>query len=305
MIAGQVVSSFPSGGEQYDVRLRAAQEFRTSTNALTLLAVSSSKAGPVSLDQVVRIKPGTAPSSIDRLNRQRQVTISANLLPGGSQADILAKLDQFTAELHMDPGYASVGVGQSKELARTAYYFIVAVSLTLIFMYMVLAAQFESFLHPFTILLTLPLAVPFGILSLLIAGQTVNIFSGLGLLLLFGIVKKNAILQVDYTNTLRAQGMDRHEALIAANHVRLRPILMTTIAIIAGMTPIAFGRGSGAGSRASMAVTIIGGQVLCLLLTLLITPVVYSYFDNLREWTPAALMRRLFARNRPEKPAEI
>ena len=202
MIAGQVVSSFPSGGEQYDVRLRAAQEFRTSTNALTLLAVSSSKAGPVSLDQVVRIKPGTAPSSIDRLDRQRQVTISANLLPGGSQAEVLAKLDKFAAgfaygsRVHGRPAWA-----RAKNWRARRYYFIVAVSLTLIFMYMVLAAQFESFLHPFTILLTLPLAVPFGILSLLIAGQTINIFSGLGLLLLFGIVKKNAILQIAHTNS--------------------------------------------------------------------------------------------------------
>ena len=157
----------------------------------------------MSLDQVVRIKPGTAPSSIDRLDRQRQVTISCNLLPGASQADVLAKLDEFTKDLHMDPGYASVGVGhKAKNWLVRRYYFVVAVSLTFIFMYMVLAAQFESFLHPFTILLTLPLAVPFGILSLLIAGQTVNIFSGLGLLLLFGIVKKNADSAKSITPTI-------------------------------------------------------------------------------------------------------
>jgi len=123
--------------------------------------------------------------------------------------------------------------------------------------------------------------------------MTLNVYSAIGMMMLFGIVKKNSILQVDYTNTLRRQGLDRHQALIAANHVRLRPILMTTIAIVAGMTPIAFGRGSGAGSRASMAVTIIGGQVLCLLLTLLVTPVVYSYFDDLREWSPLSAVRRL------------
>ena len=283
MIAGQVVSSFPSGGEQYDVRLRAAQEFRTSTNALTLLAVSSNKGGPVSLDQVVRIKPGTAPSSIDRLDRQRQVTISCNLLPGGSQADILAKLDEFTKDLHMDPGYASVGVGQSKELARTAYYFIVAVSLTLIFMYMVLAAQFESFLHPFTILLTLPLAVPFGILSLLIAGQTVNIFSGLGLLLLFGIVKKNAILQIAHTNSLRDSGMELHAAIMQANRDRLRPILMTTMALVAGMLPVVISDKVGSASNRSIGVLVVGGQSLCLLLTLLAVPVFYSLFEDAKQ----------------------
>jgi HAE1 family hydrophobic/amphiphilic exporter-1 len=121
-------------------------------------------------------------------------------------------------------------------------------------------------------------------------------------MMLFGIVKKNSILQVDYTNTLRAQGVERHEAMIQANHVRLRPILMTTIAIIAGMIPIAFGQGAGAGSRSSMAITIIGGQILCLLLTLLITPVVYSYFDDLREWK----LSRLWARfRRPAKAAPV
>jgi len=294
MIAGQVVSSFPSGGEQYDVRLRAAQEFRTSTNALTLLAVSSNKGGPVSLDQVVRIKPGTAPSSIDRLDRQRQVTISCNLLPGGSQADVLAKLDDFTKDLHMDAGYASVGVGQSKELARTAYYFIVAVSLTLIFMYMVLAAQFESFLHPFTILLTLPLAVPFGILSLLIAGETINIFSGLGLLLLFGIVKKNAILQIAHTNSLRASGMDLYPAIMQANRDRLRPILMTTMALVAGMLPVVISDKVGSASNRSIGVLVVGGQSLCLLLTLLAVPVFYSLFEDAKQSRVArALSRRM------------
>jgi len=128
-----------------------------------------------------------------------------------------------------------------------------------------------------------------------------NVYSAIGMLMLFGIVKKNSILQVDYTNTLREQGMERHEALIVSNHVRLRPILMTTIAIVAGMVPIAFGKGAGAGSRASMAVTILGGQVLCLLLTLLVTPVVYSYFDDLREWSPAASLRRILGRG-PKAP---
>jgi len=283
MIAGQVVSSFPSGGEQYDVRLRATQEFRTNTNALTLLAVSSSKAGPVSLDQVVRIKPGTAPSSIDRLDRQRQVTISANLLPGGSQAAVLAKLDEFAADLHMDTGYTGSSVGTSKELARTGYYFIIAVSLTLIFMYMVLAAQFESFLHPFTILLTLPLAVPFGILSLLIAGQTINIFSGLGLLLLFGIVKKNAILQIAHTNTLRESGMDLYSAIMQANRDRLRPILMTTMALVAGMLPVVISSKVGSASNRSIGVLVVGGQSMCLLLTLLAVPVFYSLFEEAKQ----------------------
>jgi HAE1 family hydrophobic/amphiphilic exporter-1 len=174
--------------------------------------------------------------------------------------------------------------------------------LAVIFIYMVLASQFNSFIHPLTIMTSLPLALPAGLLALMAFGMTLNVYSAIGLMMLFGIVKKNSILQVDYTNTLREQGIERHEALIQANHVRLRPILMTTIAIVAGMIPIALGRGAGAGSRASMAVTILGGQVLCLLLTLLVTPVVYSYFDDLREWSPAASLKRLVGRG-PRKPA--
>jgi HAE1 family hydrophobic/amphiphilic exporter-1 len=149
---------------------------------------------------------------------------------------------------------------------------------------MILASQFESFLHPITIMLSLPLSVPFSFLSLLLLGDTLNVYSILGLFMLFGIVKKNGILQIDYTNTLVARGIPRDQAILEANHARLRPILMTTVTLIAGMIPIAFGTGPGAASRASMANVIIGGQALSLLISLLIVPVAYSLFEDLRDW---------------------
>jgi HAE1 family hydrophobic/amphiphilic exporter-1 len=236
---------------------------------------------------------GTGPSNIQRFNRQRQITVYASM-DGIPLGEAVAAAKEKVSELNMKPGYAVAFTGSARTLATASSDFTVAMLLAVAFIYMVLASQFNSLLHPLTIMIALPLSLPAGLLALLIFGMTLNVYSAIGMLMLFGIVKKNSILQVDYTNTLRAQGMERHLAMITANRVRLRPILMTTISIVAGMAPIALGRGAGAGSRASMAVTIIGGQMLCLLLTLLITPVVYSYFDDLSEFR----LSRLFGRSR-------
>ena len=281
LVAGQKVSTFNAGTDQYDVRVRAIGEFRASVEGLKRMIVSSTKVGWVSLDNLVRVEEGTGPSAIDRLNRQRQVMLIGNVKPGGSQAAILEQLNKYVKEINIDNTYKTGLAGRSKELGRAGYYFMLAFVLSFVFMYMVLAAQFESFIHPVTILLTLPLAIPFGIVSLLFTGQTVNIFSGLGLLLLFGVVKKNAILQIDHTNQLRERGMERFEAIIRANRDRLRPILMTTIALVAGLMPLTLATGPGSGTNRSIGVLVVGGQSLCLLLTLLAVPVFYSLFDDL------------------------
>ena len=315
LVGGEEVSEFKDGDDQFKVLLRLDEPYRNPlTMADLLIAAGPGQGAPgatgagaggggggrVKVSDVAQLKNDYGPASIDRYNRQRQISINANL-QGVPLGEVLTQARAKVAELHLKPGYQAVFGGSARTLAEASNNFAIALVLAVIFIYMVLASQFNSFIHPLTIMTSLPLSLPAGLLALMAFGMTINVYSAIGLMMLFGIVKKNSILQVDYTNTLREQGMERHEALIAANHVRLRPILMTTIAIVAGMIPIAFGKGAGAGSRASMAVTILGGQVLCLLLTLLVTPVVYSYFDDLREWSPAKAFRRL--RDRSTGPA--
>lgn len=283
LVAGQQATTFNEGADQYEVRVRAINSYRTTIEGLKRLIVPSAKLGWVTLDRVVKSTEGTGPSSVDRTNRQRQVTLLANTRPGGSATSITSAINAFVKEMNLPVEYRTAYVGQSKELGKSLYYFALAFVLSFVFMYIVLAAQFESFIHPVTILLTLPLSIPFGIVSLLIMGQTVNVFSGLGLLLLFGVVKKNAILQIDHTNGLRSKGMSRYDAIIQANRDRLRPILMTTIALVAGMIPLVVSTGAGSGTNRSIGVLVVGGQTLCLLLTLLAVPVFYSIFDDLAE----------------------
>ena len=283
LAAGQRVTTFSEGSDQYDVVVRADEPFRRTRESLKDFTVASSAGGTVGLEKLVRLEEGNSPASIDRLNRQRQVTISASLAPNASESDALVVLQRYANELNMEAGYRTGVTCQSKELQRANQSFMLAFLLSFVFMYLILAAQFESFIHPVTILLTLPLSIPFALLSTMIAGQRLNIFSALGILLLFGIVKKNAILQIDHTNELRAHGMERYSAILQANRDRLRPILMTTIALVAGMIPLILGSGAGAATNRSIGVLVVGGQSLCLLLTLLAVPVFYSLFEDAKE----------------------
>ena len=304
--AGQRVSTFTRGTEQYEVVVQSEEKFRRTRENLQYFTVSSSKGTPVGLDRLVTIQEGLSPSSIARLNRQRVVTISSSLPPNASEADALTKLQQYIKDLNLPPEYTSGVQGQSKELQRAYQSFLLAFLLSFVFMYLILAAQFESFIHPITILLTLPLSVPFALISTAIAGQSLNIFSALGILLLFGVVKKNAILQIDHTNTLRAKGMSRYDAIIQANRDRLRPILMTTIALVAGMIPLVIGSGAGAATNRSIGILVVGGQSMCLLLTLLAVPVFYSLFDDAQEsliWSSLSNgVGRLFSIFKRSKP---
>jgi hydrophobic/amphiphilic exporter-1 (mainly G- bacteria), HAE1 family len=298
LVGGELVSTLKDGDDSYDVQLRLDTDFRNDPTKLGNLLIPSATQRTIRVSDVAQLRSENGPASISRYNRQRNINVFGNLdnLPLG-EAVVAAR--EKIAELNLKPGYQVVFTGSARTLATASNDFMIATLLAVAFIFMVLASQFNSTIHPLTIMTALPLSLPAGLLALLMAGKTLNVYSGIGMLMLFGIVKKNSILQVDYTNTLREQGMERHEALITANHVRLRPILMTTISIVAGMLPIALGRGAGAGSRASMAITIIGGQMLCLLLTLLVTPVAYSYFDDLREFKFSRLWSRF--RNRPAK----
>jgi hydrophobe/amphiphile efflux-1 (HAE1) family protein len=280
LMAGQKVTTFNAASDQYDVMLKAQDAFRRAPETLASATVKSASGELVQLRNLVTLDKGEGPATIDRLNRQRQITLSANWAPGRSQAEAQQVLQDAFDQVGMEPGYHLVPAGQSKELGRASYYFAIAFALSFVFMYMVLAAQFESFIHPVTILLTLPLSVPFGLLASLAFGQNLNIYSALGVLLLFGIVKKNAILQIDHTIGLRAKGLPRYAAIIQANRDRLRPILMTTLALVAGMIPLCLGAGPGAATNRSIGLLVVGGQSMCLLLTLLAVPVFYSLFDD-------------------------
>ena len=281
LVGGQIVSRYKEAGEQYDVWLRADKAFRSNPQGLSSLTVPSPEAGPVQLGALTQPLETRGPSQINRLNRQRTVTILAH--PDQiSLNDAMIQAKAIAKDLDLPPGYTISFGGQAKMLGETGYYFAVALGLSVLFMYLILAAQFESWLHPVSILSALPVTIPFGLLSLLMFGQPMDLYAMFGLFMLIGIVKKNGILQVDKTNELRRAGMPRDAAIMEANHTRLRPILMTTFMLVAAMIPLALGAGPGAGARASLAKVIIGGQMFSLVLSLLVTPVVYSVIDSLQ-----------------------
>ncbi len=270
-----------SVNEDYDVQLRLRKEDRTNVESLGSLLLPGSNEELIRLDSVASIVSALAPSRIDRADRQRQVNLRAGIEPGYALADRLAVVRQAADDLNMPSAYSTAVAGRAREMERTYREYLIAISLSVVFMYMILAAQYESLVDPLTILLSLPLCLPFALFSVWAANDTLNLYSALGILVLFGVVKKNSILQIDHINQLRERGMMRTEAIILGSRHRLRPILMTTLAFVAGMLPLALGTGPGAEERRTISVVVIGGQTLSLLLTLVFTPVAYSVIDDL------------------------
>jgi len=296
LVGGQKATSYYEGGEEYEVHVRADEGSRRNVAGISQIEVPSMKGPNVKLADLVDLREGTGPSVINRMNRRRMVMVLANMQPGHSSQAVMDLLVKKAKALNMPKTYSYAFTGRAQEQQKAGFNFMLAFVLSIVFMYLILAAQFESWVHPITILLSLPMTVPFALLSLVLLNESVNIFSSLGIVVLFGIVKKNSILQVDHTNQLRRRGMHRAEAIREANRDRLRPILMTTIAFVAGMIPLVVSSGAGAATNRAIGATIIGGQTLVLLLTLLATPVLYSLFDDVQE---------LFRRRRPaETPVD-
>jgi hydrophobe/amphiphile efflux-1 (HAE1) family protein len=296
MVAGQdEISTYREGQEQYPVKMRVLDSQRRDIASIAKLTVPSPR-GPVRIDNIAQLERGFGPTTLQRYNRQFSIGMYCDVAPGHALDEASAEARKLVRSLDLPPGYSFRLAGQTQILDETTSNMMMAIGLASVFMYMVLAAQFESFIQPIVIMLVLPLAIPFALLTLELTGRTLNLWSALGILLLLGIVKKNSILQVDYTNVLRRQGVPRDQAVVEACRTRLRPILMTTAAILAGLVPTALGVGIGGQQRSAIAVTIIGGQSLCLFLTLLLVPVAYVQFDVLEQSVANRRFKTLIAR---------
>jgi HAE1 family hydrophobic/amphiphilic exporter-1 len=302
LVGGLPISKFRDGDEQYDVWLRADQEERSTPQDLYQLTFPSPAVGLVELSSLAALSDERGPTEIERLSRQRIVTVLGN--PEGiALGDAVNRAEAILKKMNLPPQYTYVFTGQAKTLGETGYYFMIAFALSITFMYMILAAQFESWMQPVSILMALPVTIPFGMLSLVLFHTPMDLYAMFGLFMLVGIVKKNGILQVDATNQLRARGHTREAAIMEANQTRLRPILMTTVMLVAAMVPIALGQGPGAGARASMAKVIIGGQMLSLILALVVTPVFYALLDGLVQFSQRIGIR--FSVEPTPRPASV
>lgn len=292
-IDGIKVSDFQDGDQQYEVRVQLRPEDRTSIDQISQMLIKSRKknlAGQdlmIPLSTVATITEGSGFSKITRYNRQRQVAISANLAGtylGNANSEINAVIDQMKQSGEIPPGYSAGAIGMADQMAESFGHLVTTILLGIIFIYLVLASQFESTIHPISIMMSLPLSLVGAFLGLLIGGSTISIMSLIGIIMLFGLVTKNAILLIDFTNQLRHEGYSRTEALLKAGPIRLRPVLMTTLAMIFGMLPVALALGEGSESRAPLGQAVIGGVITSTVLTLIVVPVIYVILEDFTNW---------------------
>ncbi len=285
LIGGQEVTKFQEAGETYDVRVRLAEADRNRPESIVSLPVRTKNGKYVELRNLVQVEEKTGPVQIDRQDRMRQVTIMGNLEQSKPLGEALADIQKLEDQIGLPAGVASTFTGAGDMMAESFASIGFSMGLAAVLIYMVLAAQFESLVHPFTVMLSLPLSIAGALGLLLLTGRTLSIFSMIGMIMLMGLVTKNAILLVDYTNLLRSRGMSKDEALMTAGPVRLRPILMTAFSTIAGMLPVAIGLGAGAETRAPMGTAIVGGMITSTILTLVVIPVMYSVMDDIASGT--------------------
>ncbi|MDH5707833.1 MAG: efflux RND transporter permease subunit, partial [Hylemonella sp.] len=289
LVAGQTVGNWRASDDQtYDVNVRLAPDARDSMADLQRLpfAMGSNADGSarvVRLDQLATLRTGQSSNQINRLDLQREVAINGNTY-NRSAGEVSGDIKKMLDEISFPPGYSYQFGGSTKNMKESFGYAVSALALAVIFIYMILASQFKSFFQPIALMTSLPLTLIGVVLALLMFGSTLSIFSIIGIVMLMGLVTKNAILLVDFAIRAREEGMERSEALLMAARVRLRPILMTTLAMVFGMVPLAFALSEGAEQRAPMGQAVIGGVITSSLLTLVVVPVVYCYMDDLSQW---------------------
>ena len=282
MMGGRQVTRFKREGDQYDVIVQMEAENRNTPDDINKIFIRNRSAQMVPLSALVTVKETIAPRQLNHFGQRRAITITANLAPGYTQGEALAFLEASAAR-HLSAGYATDLSGSMREFVRASGSLGVTFVLALLFIYLVLAAQFESFKDPVMIMLTVPLSITGALLALLLTGGTLNVYSQIGLITLVGLITKHGILIVEFTNQLKAQGRALREAVIEASVLRLRPILMTTGAMVLGAVPLALARGAGAESRAQIGWVIVGGMTLGTLLTLFVLPSVILGFDRFRK----------------------
>jgi HAE1 family hydrophobic/amphiphilic exporter-1 len=313
-LAGQVVTRWEDpSGEERDVVIQAPPGQRLSAQDLATLPVATPRrradgsAVSVPLSDVAVVEQGTAPAQINRQRMQRVASVTAGTSGDLSVAEASAEIRTRLTEVTLPQGYTVQLGGETEQLEETVGYVLEAIVLAVVLIYLILASQFESLMQPFAIMLSLPLSLIGVLLALLITNDTLNMMSMIGVILLFGLVTKNAILLVDNANERRRAGARRFDALVNAGVVRLRPIMMTTFAMIAGMVPIALALGEGGGFRAPMARAVIGGLITSTLLTLIVVPVAYTYFDDFGGWVASKLgaRERAAAPKQAEHPAPL